>query len=477
MSDQIYSVDATQRAFDTTWATAEDYLKAKNTGKFLGALAFQDVDYDPLEATLRELVALVDARLNTKDNFLDPKTKAVGALALFPGKVLVQPRGSFASRTALRGHVDLDLDLCFPENFKIKFEGIGDRTIAQVLGASDVFSANPSSGHDSSGNLIFTKDGLCLVLIYVWGKLVSKEPETFAIPKQLASFPLKVADNFSIGIVAGLKPTMLIHPTKTLAKLTRSLSAQITSNQSYKDLDVDFFVKVATTRFGGEEVLVGVDKDGPLGARQYQTTTFIPSGKEWIGNIPLAPIDRTALLALKWWKNSFAQDKTIPKFEIRDPQVQGKGTRAADPAKDIKIKSHHFLSVLNALHELPPTDPLYIPTYSSLPFSLVRVMDVMIKVLTFLERAYQPPQRFTIVLDEKWSPDIKKEKPRAIYPFPQVSCGVFDTIYKQASNNIAEYDGLVKSMVIPSLITRLKGALDKLAKDKFTPSTYVFEEL
>jgi hypothetical protein len=71
-----------------------------------------------------------------------------------------------------------------------------------------------------------------------------------------------------------------------------------------------------TKRFGGEEVLVGGDKDGLLGVRQYQTMTFIPSGKEWLGTAPLSPINMTALVALKWWKNSFAGDKTIGNFTV-----------------------------------------------------------------------------------------------------------------------------------------------------------------
>ena len=115
-------------------------------------------------------------------------------------------------------------------------------------------------------------------------------------------------------------------------------------------------------------------------------------------------------------------DKTVP---IRDRKLE-----------DIKIKSHHFLAALNTLHELPVTDPLYVPTVSSLPFSLVRVMDVMIKILTFLDRAYSPPQRFGIVLDNNWSKDIPanvldpktlqaiKLNDRVIYPFPVVSLSV-----------------------------------------------------
>jgi hypothetical protein len=409
---QIVSVDATQRAFEikddlgvpvrNPWPTVEKYLCDKTTGKFLGALAFQEVDYDSLDTSLREVAALVNARMNNP-------------------KVLVQPRGSYASRTALRGHVDLDLDLVFPDDFQIEFAGAAPdaapivRTISQVLGSQDLFGANPGNGHDPSGNLVITKDGLRLVMIYVWGRLVS---DHYRLPNTFTAVPLAVPPAYSIAVDPHLRPAMTIIATKTLATLTRSISAQITDNAKYNPLDVDFFIKVLTKRLGGEEVLVGVDKDGPLGVRQYQTTTFIPSGKEWLGSNPLSPVDRTALLALKWWKNSFAEDPTIAPFTIRDPGAPN-GSRAGQNT-DIKLKSHHFLSAINALHEVLPTDPLYVPTQSSLPFSLVRVMDVMLKVLTFLQHAYQPAQRFNIVYYHDWDASIPVNNPKAVYPFPQV---------------------------------------------------------
>ena len=58
--------------------------------------------------------------------------------------------------------------------------------------------------------------------------------------------------------------------------------------------------------------------------------------------------------------------------------------------------------MINFLSQLPPTDPLYIPSYSPLPFSLVRVIDVMIEVLTFLQRAYQPAVAFMINHPAEW---------------------------------------------------------------------------
>ena len=221
----------------------------------------------------------------------------------------------------MRGHVDLDLDLVFPENFRIAFKGtkpdeVIARPITQVLANVD----SDAESRDPGGNLIVDKDGLHMVLIYVWAKLVGQNPDSFALPNDfIAKKPLNIPPNFTISLDKTL-PAMQISPAKkTLDALTRSISAQITDMPQYPTpgfLDLDFFVKVVTKRFGGEEVLVGVDKDGPLGVRQYQVTTFIPSGKEWMGTAPLSPINMTALVALKWWKNSFADDKTIGKFTV-----------------------------------------------------------------------------------------------------------------------------------------------------------------
>ena len=115
---------------------------------------------------------------------------------------------------------------------------------------------------------------------------------------------------------------------KTFGQLTHSFPACIIFHTTdltlvdkefyfgQKFIDIDFFIKVICKRFGGQEVLVGIDKDGPLGNRQYQITTFIPDGKAWIGDLPLSPVNRTALLALRWWKNSFKNDETIKFFKV-----------------------------------------------------------------------------------------------------------------------------------------------------------------
>ncbi|KAF3928613.1 hypothetical protein AA313_de0204379 [Arthrobotrys entomopaga] len=488
MADQILTIDLTVRAADVDFNKAREYLYDKRTTSFMGALAFQEVDYAPIDRTLRKIVDLVNTRLNganTKEKDYIPDGEVPS-----PGGAIVQPRGSYGSRTALRGHVDLDLDLVFPYNYKIVAEGKKEgelikRTISQVLGCDEPFAANSADldGHDLSGNLVVTKDGLRLVMLYIWGRLVDKND--YILPNKFTTTPLQIDDHYPIDVRPGISPAIRIHQDKTLATLTRSISAQITDTPGYNPniqgqtaLDLDFFIKVVTKRFGGEEVLVGVDKNGPLGDRQYQTTTFIPSGKEWINSNRLLPIDRVALMTLKWWKNSFATDTTFPiKFEIRDPS-KAPSYRNGLPG-DVKLKSHHFLAALNALHELPATNPLHVPNYSYLPFSLVHVMNVMIKVLTFINQSYQPASRFHIAYSHNWSPEIAENERTVVFPFPQISCGVCETLYKQISSDIVGYDAIIKSKVIPTFIEGLQKALDTLRDQdsKLIPGAYTFEEL
>ncbi|KAF8333669.1 hypothetical protein F5887DRAFT_678721 [Amanita rubescens] len=307
------------RASESTWANAEKKLFDKDTQGFLTALAFQEVDYTRVDATLRKFVQLVDERLNPATNYVNLADVTQQSAALSPGKVIVEARGSSSTRTALRGHVDLDVGLCFPENFKILLEKDGEqvqRSIGQVLGALDLEDclADPNvNGRSPSGNQIITKDGLHVVLLYVWGKLVSNNAGTFALKEEYSPANITAQTTMEVKVTTPLK--IEIHPSKTLSTLTRSISARITEGP-YPGLELDIFIDLITTRFAGQEVLVGVDKDGPLGVRQYRVETSIPSGKEWLAPNPLGVVDRTALLALKWWRNSIKDDTTIPDFQV-----------------------------------------------------------------------------------------------------------------------------------------------------------------
>ena len=130
---------------------------------FLGALAFQDVNYNKID----EWMQMVWTRIKTNFNSDKPKLSSASQPSASQAPkhpVLLIPRGSYASRTALRGHVDLDIDLVFHEEYEIEFED-KVQTITKVL------STGMADDFDRAGNLCITKEGLRIALMYVWGKL------------------------------------------------------------------------------------------------------------------------------------------------------------------------------------------------------------------------------------------------------------------------------------------------------------------
>ena len=126
---------------------------------FLGALAFQDVNYNKID----EWMQMVWTCIQTNFNGDKPKLSSGSQAPKNP--VLLIPQGSYASRTALCRHVDLDIDLVFYEEYEIEFED-KVQTITKVL------STGMADDFDHTGNLCITKEGLRIALMYVWGKLV-----------------------------------------------------------------------------------------------------------------------------------------------------------------------------------------------------------------------------------------------------------------------------------------------------------------
>jgi hypothetical protein len=100
---------------------------------------------------------------------------------------------------------------------------------------------------------------------------------------------------------------------------------------------------------------------------------------------PLSPVDRSALLMLNWWKRS-VKHGVVP--------ISG----GVDP-RSFKIRTNHFILALAALHDLNPTDPLYLPraANASAPFSLTPMLTTMLHVLKYLKRAYNSTKMVTDV--------------------------------------------------------------------------------
>jgi len=218
---------------------------------------------------------------------------------------------------------------------------------------------------------------------------------------------------------------------------TRSIPAQTKDKikhlgDSERKLEIDLFIKVISKR-GPYEYIVGVDKDGPDELRRITTTEYIPTEGKWIGDRRLPPMERMVIITLKWWK----QDKSLP------------------------IKSHHLLSALNALVELDPTDPLYLPKLVSSPYSNKRVMEIMKKILDYLDGTYNNnPCNFLLIRKNSKDKDIKD------YPFPEVSRELQDKLFIQfyQENDGKDAAKIKSGGQLKDLSKKLDDAIKKLKK-------------
>ncbi|KAG8703026.1 hypothetical protein FRC09_004391, partial [Ceratobasidium sp. 395] len=135
---------------------------------------------------------------------------------------------------------------------------------------------------------------------------------------------------------------------------------------------VNVFVKVAI-EVGGQEMVVGVDQASAVSAGKYQMVKLIRQPNGPLGESPVSSIERSALIALGWWKRGV---------------VQGDVPSKTPPGKP-KLRASHFGIVLKALHALDPSDELYVP-HSKLKtqvFGFALVADVMWKIASFLKRS------------------------------------------------------------------------------------------
>ena len=129
-----------------------------------------------------------------------------------------------------------------------------------------------------------------------------------------------------------------------------------------------------------------------------------------LGETPLSPVDRSAIITLNWWKRSL---------------------KTAGASGGFKIRTSHFLLALAALHALPFAHELHVPRAENtpLPFSVVRVMDVMTKILKYLKQAYNPPPTMLAARDANGNPIAgpsgQPVGPAMQYVFPLVSSFAF----------------------------------------------------
>lgn len=336
---------------------------------FLEGVAQKEVwDYTPLEEALRCITDMAHARLaeKTRKGWHD--------------SVEVVPRGSFVSRTALRDSADLDIDFIIPDDWRVKLPNNGD-----VLSIRDALQVD-----DYNENILFSEANLNTVLRAIWLTLCNPDEgsDGVVMPGSDKRNAIDIEGDVNEALekrpwlIASFWLDLRVDPTQ----FTRSIPAQTNYPVYGRPLDIDIFIKIKTV-IRGTEYIVGVDKNGPGGIRRYQTTDYIPNEGKWIGDRILGPVERSALMMLKWWKVENAP----------------------------RLKSHHLLTALNAIYELDLNDELYFPKKSSTTFSTKTIKKLMINILLYLDRAYAAPWG-RLFGRQNFVGEITYD-----YPFPQVS--------------------------------------------------------
>ena len=150
MSEIVFNPDDTILPVEVDFQYAKTHLLNEHTAEYLSEiLGSVEVDYEPIERILGLLTNLIDAKFERRDGTDNHRT------------ISVIPRGSSATRTAVKGHIDLDIDVIFPDCHDITHDN-QTSTIKQVLGTDE-----------TGENILFEKEGFVLVLKYFWNTLIS----------------------------------------------------------------------------------------------------------------------------------------------------------------------------------------------------------------------------------------------------------------------------------------------------------------
>ncbi|KAI9897401.1 hypothetical protein N3K66_007257 [Trichothecium roseum] len=402
------------RVSPSSFEKAKEFLFRGDVENYFGQLTGQEADYKSMERVFQRLTGLVHKAFDLNSG--SGTTSSVSVIA----------RGSFASRTALAGHEDLDVDIIIPDSFK-------PTTLKDPL--------REALGTDETNeNILFEKDKLKKVLVALWSQIKEHEAGWLNLDKEVEkitrSIPLRVASRH-----------------ETLRKALGEEAVQVTGEKF--GIPIDLFLKVRT-KVRGQDVIICLDKDSPAGIQRYQTTTFAPTEGLWLGDRKLSPVERTAILSLKWWKNEIKENKRNKSFVIKNRKNLLPGSPDSFSASEVQIKSHHFLVALNAMHELDTSDDLYIPRHVSQPFTMKRLLEVMGKILTFLDRAYHPATTTTV-----WPwPGVELNYD---YLFPLSSFEPMDMLYIQASADWDKFQYLLEADVIHTFSQEIQDALEKMS--------------
>ncbi|KAF8595742.1 hypothetical protein BDV93DRAFT_611258 [Ceratobasidium sp. AG-I] len=402
-------------------------LEGKQTLPFLEALKKQELEPKYSDAVFRILSNVVQVRFGEREN-----DKIIN-------RVHVIPRGHYALGTVMADKPRLDVDLVLPSDFMLRRwlisptdKDICPKTASEALGLDAVSIAR--SEVDAKK--------LEWVLNAVWEQL-DGVADGFVFPGGATE-----AQNY---LPAGWCSRDTAKPGKNRLRL------MTTGDGS--SIRVNIFVKVAVN-LNGQEMIVGVDQSSAKSAGKYQMVKVLRDPSVLLGETPLSPIDRSAIITLNWWKRS---------------------TKADAAAGGFKIRTSHFLLALAALHALPPANDSHVARAENtpLPFSIVRVMDVMTKILKYLKQAYNPPPSMVTARDESGTPAAGAPAgpvgPAIQYVFPLSACTTMDALYTQAVSTTADEKSLKKREVLEQLETKVNAYIKGLESKGVEVKKYIVE--
>ncbi|CAE6447023.1 unnamed protein product [Rhizoctonia solani] len=349
------------------WKHVLEFLLTNQTDMFMPKLQSEIFDPAPVDRVFRRLTSTVQVRFGERQG-----TDIIN-------RVHLVPRGSLAMGTVMAGNPKIDVDLVIPSDFILRrwnvtaseTDDLRPRTIADAL---DLHPASVNRGEVAIPKLqwVFQAiweqfNGSADGFIFPGGR---EEAERYLPRDWCNRHKESVSDSNRLRLitVGGVPP-----------------------------LKINVFVKVSLSLYG-QDMIVGVDRSSAKSADNYQLVKTLRTPGVPLSESTLSPNLRTAIFLLCWSQSLLKLDiPGVPKIPC--------------------IRSSHFHLALTALQQLSPSDKLYIPPSYPESFSLRGVLQTVVKILNFLDRAYQTPIMIPAVGGR--------------FAFPLGSCTIMDALSLQ----------------------------------------------
>ncbi|CAE6421676.1 unnamed protein product [Rhizoctonia solani] len=308
-------------------------------------------------------------------------------------RVHLVPRGRLAMGTVMANKPKIDVDLVVPSDFILRRWNISasetDESRPKTI--ADALELHPSS--INRGEVEIPK--LRSVFQAIWEQL-NGSADGFIFPGGRDE-----AERYL--------PRDWCSPYKEDVQDSSRLQLQVPIGPGAR-MVINIFIKVSLSLYG-QDMIVGVDQSSAKSGGKYQAcliktlrTPGVP-----LSEPTLSPILRSAIILLCWSQHIVG---------ILPPKS--------------RIPASHFHLALVALQNRDPSDPLYIqPASKAESFSWLGVLQVVVKILSFLGDAYKPSG--LILGAPVPGPSSVSLGPAIAYTFPLGSCTIMDTLYIQAA--------------------------------------------